>query len=176
MYAKNDIIAALLTNYEDFAAQVRNTPKAKFDYSHNGKWSVGQNLDHLIRAVKPLNLAFALPKLALRLLFGQPRTPNSRSYDEIIALYQAKLAKGAVASGRFVPPTIKPNDKDKLLQTYIKQHDLLEKKLQKYADEDLDKYRLPHPILGKLTLREMLFFTIYHTQHHTQTLKNYPKP
>lgn len=24
----------------------------------------------------------------------------------------------------------------------------------------------PHPLLGKLTLREMMFFTIYHVQHH----------
>jgi hypothetical protein len=27
-------------------------------------------------------------------------------------------------------------------------------------------YRLPHPLLGKLTVREMLFFTVYHNAHH----------
>ena len=31
---------------------------------------------------------------------------------------------------------------------------------------DLDAVLLPHPLLGKLTVREMLFFTVYHVQHH----------
>jgi len=25
---------------------------------------------------------------------------------------------------------------------------------------------LPHPLLGKVTVREMLYFTIHHVQHH----------
>jgi hypothetical protein len=25
---------------------------------------------------------------------------------------------------------------------------------------------LPHPLLGKLTIREMLYFTVYHGEHH----------
>ena len=33
-------------------------------------------------------------------------------------------------------------------------------------EKDLDFYVLPHPLIGKLTLREMLFFCIYHVQHH----------
>lgn len=170
MHAKSDIAAALLTHSATFAMQVRNTPKVNFDIMPNGKWSVGQNLDHLIRSVKPLNLAFALPTFILRLLYGKPNRPP-RSYQEIVARYNAKLANGGAATGAFVPPRIKATDKDRLLQTYIKQHHLLDKKIQRYADADLDNYLLPHPLLGKLTLREMLFFTIYHTEHHTQSLK-----
>jgi len=30
----------------------------------------------------------------------------------------------------------------------------------------VDQYQLPHPVLGKLTIREMLFFTIYHNLRH----------
>ena len=30
----------------------------------------------------------------------------------------------------------------------------------------LDRYRLPHPLLGRLTVREMLLFTLYHSVHH----------
>lgn len=32
--------------------------------------------------------------------------------------------------------------------------------------DELDKYILPHPLLGKLTIREMMYFTIYHVEHH----------
>jgi hypothetical protein len=37
----------------------------------------------------------------------------------------------------------------------------------------LDLLILPHPLLGKLTLREMLYFTLYHVEHHEkQVLEN----
>ena len=42
-----------------------------------------------------------------------------------------------------------------------------------FSEKQLDTFILPHPLLGKLTLREMLYFTIYHAEHHKkQTLKN----
>jgi hypothetical protein len=40
----------------------------------------------------------------------------------------------------------------------------------RWREEDLDYYRLPHPLLGKLTVREMLFFTVYHNYHHPRSL------
>jgi len=44
-------------------------------------------------------------------------------------------------------------------------------KLDKFTENELDRYILPHPLLGKLTLREMLFFTIYHIEHHEKLIK-----
>ena len=37
---------------------------------------------------------------------------------------------------------------------------------QRWSDADLDSVLLPHPLLGKVTVREMLYFTIHHVQHH----------
>ena len=36
----------------------------------------------------------------------------------------------------------------------------------RWNEADLDRYRMPHPLLGLLTVREMLQFTVYHTAHH----------
>ena len=44
--------------------------------------------------------------------------------------------------------------------------------IEKISEEDLDYYLLPHPILGKLTLREMLYFTIYHVKHHEKQIRS----
>ncbi|MCB9182399.1 MAG: DinB family protein [Flavobacteriales bacterium] len=44
--------------------------------------------------------------------------------------------------------------------------DLLCKRTSRWSESDLERYLLPHPLLGKLTLREMLYFTLYHVQHH----------
>lgn len=39
-------------------------------------------------------------------------------------------------------------------------------RVDSWTEQDLDTVLLPHPLLGKLTVREMLYFTIYHAQHH----------
>lgn len=35
-----------------------------------------------------------------------------------------------------------------------------------WPERALDRYRLPHPLLGKLTVREMAQFTLLHNVHH----------
>jgi|SRR5882672_10633400 len=45
-------------------------------------------------------------------------------------------------------------------------------KIEKQSEADLDKYILLHPLLGKLILREMLYFTIHHNEHHLELLKS----
>ncbi len=41
----------------------------------------------------------------------------------------------------------------------------------KWNDRNPDRTLLPHPLLGKLTVREMLYFTIYHVEHHLNILR-----
>ena len=55
-------------------------------------------------------------------------------------------------------------------------HNRLISKMERWKDVDLDRYLLPHPLLGKITLREMLYFTTFHIQHHQQTIENLQKP
>ena len=64
--------------------------------------------------------------------------------------------------------TTLPKNKKKLLaiQNLQKAQDNLSQAIKKWKDTDLDQYYIIHPILGRLTVREMLFFTIYHTEHH----------
>ena len=47
----------------------------------------------------------------------------------------------------------------------------LSARVDRWSDEDLDNTLLPHPLLGKLTVREMLFFTIHHVQHHQRLVE-----
>ena len=42
---------------------------------------------------------------------------------------------------------------------------------KKWSDAKLDKYIAPHPLLGKITLRELAYFTIYHIQHHLSIIR-----
>jgi hypothetical protein len=45
-------------------------------------------------------------------------------------------------------------------------------KIKNISDKALDSYRLPHPILGKISLRELAIFTSFHTVHHIELLKS----
>ena len=49
--------------------------------------------------------------------------------------------------------------------------DELRAAIARWPDRSLDRYQLPHPLLGKLTLREMLIFTAYHQMHHLEGVK-----
>lgn len=144
---------------------------AKNFFTRQGKiWSASDNVDHLIRSHKPISKALRLPKFTLQAMFGKPER-RSRTYEEICKVYRAEIAKGAQASGRFLPD--QQNDagnseerKAKLLEQWSKASIELVLVSEKWNDNDLDEYVLPHPLIGKLTIREMLFFTIFHNLRH----------
>jgi hypothetical protein len=167
---KTEIIEALNEKINAFNHFISPMNKEEFETSPGGKWSAGQNLDHLIRAIKPLQLAFRLPKFFLKFSFGLTNRA-SKSYEQLVEKYNYKLAQGGKASVPFIPPLVLFEKKLSLLKTYEKEKQNFIKKVQRQKESDLDKYILPHPLLGKLTLREMLFFTIYHNQHHLESLE-----
>jgi len=171
LYNKKEILAALENNVNAFTTYIASMSAEQFVYGHNGKWSPGQNLDHLIGTIQPLQLAFSLPTFLLKILFGTANRP-SKSYEGLVEKYKSKLLAGGKASGRFIPSMIAFEKKDYLIQKYEDQKVRLIKKIKKQQEEELDKYILPHPLIGKITLREMLFFTIYHNEHHLHLLIN----
>ena len=86
-------------------------------------------------------------------------------------MYKAEIAKGAQASGRFLPEQQSPMEnaggkKAELLEQWSKASAELVETAGKWNDSNLDGYLLPHPLIGKVTIREMLFFTIYHNLRH----------
>lgn len=171
---KQEIIQRLQSNHQAFTEYIQTFDKENFIHSKDAsKWSAGQQLDHIRRSIAPLNLAFRLPKWLSKMIFGTSNRPT-RTYEALIEKYHSKLAQGGKASGNFIPKEVKAESKDAVISKVIQSIDILSKLLANYSEEDLDKYLLPHPLLGKLTLREMLYFTIYHvTHHHKITMEIY---
>jgi len=171
IYTKQEIAFALNEKVNAFNNYILPMSKEQFEVTPGGKWSAGQNLYHLILAIKPLQLAYSLPKFILKTMFGKANRP-SKTYDELVAKYKKKLLEGGRASAPFVPPAISFEQKDALIKKYVQHKERLSRKIEKQNEEDLDRYILPHPLLGKLTLREMLFFTVHHNEHHLELLKS----
>ena len=169
---KQSIASALDEAVSEVNQYVQSLDEASFERAPEGKWNAGQQLDHLLRAIQPLNLAYRLPHFVLKTVFGVANRP-SKTYDGLVEKYESRLAQGGRASGRFIPKPIPYTKKYSLISDYAKQKDKLIKRIQQYDESALDHYILPHPLLGKLTLREMLFFTIHHNFHHLSLIKKY---
>ena len=168
---KTEIITASQNSFDAFTAYCNNISNEKFFDQPADKWSIAQNVDHLIRSMKQTKFAYSLPKFVIRLYVGKPNRA-SRSYEELVARYKMKLANGGKALGVFVPPPVTNISKDQLIEKWSKITASYTNTLsKKWDDENLDRYIAPHPLLGKITLRELCYFTIYHTEHHLNIIK-----
>lgn len=152
-------------------------PEDSFFHSPPGKWSPAQQTKHLITATRTAKMAFTLPVFIVRLVGGKANR-NSRSYDELVSKYLQKLQQGGRASGRYIPKPIEASyGKEKLLTALTASALQFTAAINKNRTEmQLDKYIAPHPLLGKITLRELCYFTIYHTHHHLDNIKKMTAP
>jgi uncharacterized damage-inducible protein DinB len=165
----------IISSLKDSGVHAQNwfeaIPADQFFTRQGEIWSASDNVDHMIKAIKPIIKALKLPKMALQTLFGKP-VNLSRTYEEICRIYSDEIAKGATASGSFLPkqetPDAAEEKKEELLGQLSMELDKLLSAIEKWGENDLDEVQLPHPIIGKITVREMLFFTIHHNLRHAR--------
>lgn len=162
---KSEIQELLKENHIRFTNYITALSDPDFLFSNNGKWSAGQQLDHMVKSVRPVALAFRLPAFFLKVIFGKANRP-SKDYNALVEKYKQKLATGGKASAPFIPMPVAVADKEKLSKRLHSLIETLVKQVDSFSEEKLDQLILPHPLLGKLTFREMLYFTIYHVEHH----------
>jgi len=167
---KQEIKSRLVNNHQAFAQFLLELSESEFVSSKNGKWTPGQQLEHIHLGVKPFRQILFLPKFLLKLIWGTANR-QSKSYDDLVKKYLHKLEKGGRATGRFIPKFVQFGTRQKLIDNLTNEVRRLCDQLDKYTETELDQLILPHPLLGKLTMREMLYFTIYHVQHHEELIQ-----
>lgn len=161
------------------ATQLTSLSDEAFFAPQGAAWSPAEHIRHLRKSATPLVTALGLPRWLLRLRFGAPRRA-SRSFDEVREVYLRKLAAGATA-GRFAPsPEARPGDlmarRQEIIGDWARATAALQNAIAKWPEEALDRHQLPHPVLGLLTVREMLAFTVYHTSHHLNRIAERQAP
>jgi hypothetical protein len=167
---KQQIIQILQKNHNAFINYIETLTTEEFLYAPADKWTTAQQLDHIHKSIKPLTQALGYPKFVPRLLFGKANRP-SKTFDELVNRYNEKLALGGRASSKFVPPIINADKKDGLIKLIQASVIKMCKHIEKCSEAALDNLILPHPLLGKITIREMLYFTAYHVEHHQNIIK-----
>lgn len=166
---KNEITESLIQKHHLFSERIHALTNAEFISAKPEKWSSGQQLDHIIKSVGVLTSAYSIPKGAPNFVFGTTDRP-SISYEELVENYRNVLKNGGKASERFLPDAIEINQKEILIEKLNKLIERLNSHVGNYSEAELDTFTVPHPIMGALTLREILYFTIYHVHHHHQLM------
>jgi len=166
---KSEIIDALLDSFEQVRNCVQTTDEDFFYQQKNKKWSVAENFDHLIRSNIPI--ASVLKRNKLSFLPLGISLNGSSDYESLQVNYLLKLKTNPVPLGAYSPSKKQQTSKQDLLNNWGKIETKFAPRIKTWSDMQLDRLRLPHPLLGKLTFREMLFFTIYHNHHHLTAMK-----
>jgi len=167
---KPELIITLKDSRQRILDWFAAVPAKDFFTRQGEEWSPSDNVDHLIRAHKPITMALKLPRFVLQLIFGKANRP-SKSYEALCEKYVEALLNGGRAGGTFLPTQESPQEnaderKKKILAQLSKESAKLISAAEAWDETTLDKYILPHPLIGKLTMREMLYFTIYHNLRH----------
>lgn len=178
LWSKTSLVESIQSSHLDFLQTVSELPQDVFEFSWNGKWTPGQHLVHIDKSISPVFLAFRLPRFVPRYKFGLANRP-SRTYEQVVAKYQ-KALKGLThaAPKEFVPRPVLYTQRGLVFSHFEKSMRRLTSSVGKCSENTLDRYVLPHPLIGKLTFREIIFFSIYHARHHHQIvneiIKNSP--
>lgn len=162
---REEIIQQLKTHHQAFTKYMLVLSEEDFTRNIEGKWTAAQQFEHIHLSTKPLKMALKLPAWFLKWYIGKANRP-SKSYEELVAKYKLKLEQGGRAGKGFIPKGINVHERQTLANTLNKTIESICKSLNKYSENELDSLILPHPLLGKLTLREMMYFTVHHVQHH----------
>ena len=171
---KKDLINLLKYSHQAFIAKIKGLSNDDFMKSRNGKWTAGQQLEHIIKSVQAVLKALELPKSVLEEKFGTTDRTN-RTYEEVVSDYLIVLKENPnyVLPEKFAPDKIAIQDKEAKLGALQELIQKLVGHVNNYDNKDLENQILPHPVMGKLTLKEILYFTAYHVEHHDkQILRN----
>jgi hypothetical protein len=166
---KQELLSALKDADARVTKWFEQIPAGDFFTRRAEAWSASDNLDHLIRAHKPIVKALNLPRPTLQAMFGKPDKARM-GYEDLCRAYRNEIARGGAASGSFLPNQQTPPDaeagKREIMERWSSISAELVARAEKWGEDELDQYQLPHPLLGNLSMREMLYFSLYHSLRH----------
>jgi DinB superfamily len=164
---KQTIINLLNENYSSFVNYINQLTPAEYMFSYQLKWTAAHQLQHIILCVKPLVQVFSLDKMVIEKQFGITDRQNL-TYEILLSQYLKKLQEGGKAPVQFLPEIALQNEQQNITESLLQLVKDLCLNIETFTENELDTLLIPHPLLGNLTFREMLYNAIYHVTHHQQ--------
>jgi DinB superfamily len=167
-----EICKGLESGQTDIATFVKSLDDEVFFKGSDEHWSPAHHVAHLTFTHKRVTRGFKA-KDRLEGYAAEPKT-----YEEVINNYLMALQKAASAGFlRNNPFAAKPesDDKNKEIAKFLQATQELCEAIHDWSEAELDTKGMQHPLLGLLSAREILFFMIYHDQHHLQGVQKLVK-
>ncbi len=170
---KENIIQRLEETHQKLIQWLENHSDDQWMKGPEGKWTTGQHILHLDISSKLLNKALGYPKFLIKYKFGT-NNRDPRTYETVAKRYDERLAESQEKAKAFNKDLKIPEIKDKkhLMSSLQIQSKKLQYKTRKLKEKHLDTLLLPHPLLGRMTLREIIMWTDHHVKHHLSILEN----
>ena len=168
---REEIAELLETRCTELFELLNTQPDTLWTDGPEGKWTTGQHVLHLIQSLKPLNRALSMPKFILRYKFGKSNR-EVRDYKMVVSRYHDRLEQNRGVtfgpSRNMKIPALE--DKNYMIDQLQIENKKVQYMTRKWQDKDLDNLILPHPLMGRMPVREMLMWSAYHVEHHYKTL------
>ena len=169
MQSKSELITALQTQKLEIPAFLSSIPGAQFFDGSSERWSVGYHVHHMTGAVnrvaQGLQNPGALPK-------RKPATA-SRDFASIRETYLEALKNTPSETLRQLGSRVTLEEhedldahKTKLISGFANAIENFNTALEGFDEANFERLGMPHPVMGLLSSREMVFFIVYHNTHH----------
>lgn len=171
---KEIAIDLIIKNSTNLTLWTKTLSEEEFFKNHQeDKWSTAQQIDHLRKTSKLINRSFYLSKPILWYRFGKLKR-EEHDYETLEKLFKDKIKVSVLSSPqKLMPGDLSSTSKTELINRYVNTNQKLITSLRGKKEAYLSNYVLPHPILGKLSIREMAYFVAIHTQHHFDLILKY---
>lgn len=161
--AAHQALAEAFSAVEALFTQVNDE---KINAKPTEKWSFGEEMVHLTLSTNGTGMLLSSPEERL-----MPSDHPSRSYDEIVKEYLEKLALNPTIGQSIADKEPKQYTLGALRENFVAAAQAALQAIPRWDESKADQWMVwKHPLLGKMTAREMVYFTVYHTRHHWATL------
>lgn len=160
LWNRGDVLYSGLTEAQRHARPIEN------------KWTIAEEFDHVVRANSLFTSALKKDDAFFAELGEPDKAPMTRR--QVIDLYNSRLTEfsGAGKVRPFKTKAIEDLDSEQMFHYWNLSSGKFRDRLNElWSEELLDRRYVPHPLLGKLVAREMMYFIIHHTKHHLDSLE-----
>lgn len=167
---KAQIVQAIQQSHQALWQTCEQLSAAQQQQQESGRWSALQHVHHIQKGLGAFVRYLQLDKQTITTTFGLA-DHASVSVEALLEQYHLKLGEGIQSTSRF-----NPDETTTLVLSEMKEQGAsyllaLEQALHNWSESELDTYACPHPALGNLTVRELLYFTSFHATHHENGIK-----
>jgi hypothetical protein len=166
-----ELVQALEKRHKEISEYFSSLPEATFVADTALKWNPAQHLIHLTRANSRIGQG-----LQARDALPNKDSGQAKSYEVVRETYLTALthAPSELLAKNGAAVQVETNSSQaQILEAYQQAGTGLRQGIQTWTEDELDTKAMPHPLLGLLSVREMLEFALYHDLHHLNGVRKY---